>query len=79
KHSITLAGTNHGTTMMGLSAFPVWQFPTLARDLSAILSSAAIQQLVGSPMVRYINSLPDSMPGVRYTAIATKHDMTSTP
>lgn len=79
QHSITLAGTNHGTTMMGLSTFPVWDYPTLANGLSAILSSAAIQQLVGSPMVRYINSLPDTMPGVRYTALATKFDTTSTP
>lgn len=79
QHSITLAGTNHGTTMMGFSTFPVWDNPALATSLSAVLSSAAMQQLVGSPMVRYINSLPDTMPGVRYTALATKYDTTSTP
>lgn len=77
--TLTQARKAAGVTMMGLSTFPVWDNPTLATSLSAVLSSAALQQLVGSPMVRYINSLPDTMPGVRYTALATKHDTTSTP
>lgn len=77
---VTLGGTNHGTTMMGISdLLPVWEAPTVANMASVLLSQAAMGQLVGSPVQKYIESLPETMPGVKYTIITTKDDNTSTP
>lgn len=77
---VTLGGTNHGTTMMGITnILPVWNAPTVAKRAGVLLSQAAMGQLVGSPVQKYIESLPETMPGVKYTVITTKDDTTSTP
>lgn len=78
--SITLGGTNHGTDMMGIAtAIPLWSSPVLATGVSLLISDAAAGQLIGSPTQRYIDSLPETMPGVSYTVITTEDDRTSTP
>ncbi len=47
---VTLGGTNHGTTMMGITDFlPVWNVPTVANAAGVLLSQAAMGQLIGSP------------------------------
>lgn len=77
---VTLGGTNHGTDMMGIAQLvPVWNYPWLAASAGVLLSKAAMGQLVGSPMHRYIESLPETMPSVKYTVITTKDDNVSTP
>ncbi|MGI5336502.1 esterase/lipase family protein [Streptomyces sp. CA-181903] len=67
---VGLGPSNHGTTVLGLS--------TLARYVPAttvLLHHPALrQQLAGSAFLRELNRGGDTVPGVRYTVIATRFD-----
>jgi triacylglycerol lipase len=74
---ITLAGTNHGTTVSGLA-----YLSALMRELGESAddaNTAARQQETGSSLVRQLNAGSDTEPGIAYTAIATRYDIVSTP
>ncbi|MFD6158724.1 esterase/lipase family protein [Nocardia sp. NPDC060256] len=80
-HLISLAGTNHGSTMRGVAG----RIPSGSADsafsagLTEIAGTAAAQQLVGSDFLRGINAAGDTDPGISYTVIASTHDDASTP
>ncbi len=71
---IGLAPSNHGTTVLGLSAIP-----GVPDALRLGLGTAIRQQIVGSDFLRRLNSGGDTVPGVRYTVIETRYDEVVTP
>ncbi|MEU2246170.1 alpha/beta fold hydrolase [Streptomyces sp. NPDC019224] len=74
---IGLAPDNHGTTLLGLTELLPY-FPGAAYLLEAGTPSLA-DQVAGSPFITKLNSRPDTVPGVRYTVIATRYDEVVTP
>ncbi len=75
---ITLVGTNHGTTISGLSNLAAGN-PVAGDAVAAVFSTAVRQQLVGSPFMTELNAGGDTQPGVHYTAVGDRVDMVSTP
>ncbi|MGX1770669.1 esterase/lipase family protein [Nocardia brasiliensis] len=79
-HLVSLAGTNHGSTMRGVATqLPpgvAAAFPTVLTPVAGI---AAAQQLVGSDFLRTLNADGDTEPGIDYTVIASTRDDASTP
>ena len=77
KTVVTYAGTNHGTTLSGMS--------TLGSELNLfgvvanLAGPAATDQVVGSDYVTALNAGGDTFPGIDYTVLTTKHDEVSTP
>jgi triacylglycerol lipase len=81
-HIVGLAATSHGSTEFGISDLFVAMDKTwsgFAQLFDAVDGPAARQQLVGSEFVTKLTSVPDTVPGVKYTMIATKYDNTVTP
>ncbi|WP_433659137.1 esterase/lipase family protein [Nocardia sp. CA-128927] len=80
-HLISLAGTNHGSSMRGVAGRLPSGSATSAfsAGLTEIAGIAAAQQLVGSDFLRDINAAGDTDPGITYTVIASTHDDASTP
>jgi triacylglycerol esterase/lipase EstA (alpha/beta hydrolase family) len=74
---IALAPSNHGTTVGGMTAL-AQEFPG-APELMNVACPAAAQQIAGSDFLIELNEGGDTVPGVRYTVIATKYDLTVTP
>ncbi|MFJ4857954.1 MULTISPECIES: esterase/lipase family protein [unclassified Streptomyces] len=74
---IGLAPDNHGTTLLGLTKLLPY-FPGAAYLLNTGTPGLA-DQVAGSPFVTKLNSLPDTVPGVHYTVIATRYDEVVTP
>lgn len=74
---IGLAPDNHGTTLLGLTKLLPY-FPGAEYLLNAGTPGLA-DQVAGSPFVTKLNSLPDTVPGVHYTVIATQYDEVVTP
>lgn len=75
-HLIAIAPPNHGTTVQGLAHVvrAAGLEPALMRTFPAIP-----QQLAGSAFLTGLNADGDTVPGVRYTVIATRHDRLVTP
>lgn len=71
---VALSPPNHGTTVDGLAALP--GVPEL---LALGLGSSVTDQIVGSPFLRQLNAGGDTVPGVRYTVVATSYDEVVTP
>lgn len=74
---VGIAPNNHGTTLSGLTNLLPY-FPG-AEDLLSTATPALAQQVVGSEFMTKLNAGGDTVPGVRYTVIATKYDEVVTP
>lgn len=74
---VGVAPNNHGTTLAGLTNLLPY-FPG-AEDLLSTATPALAQQVVGSEFMTKLNAGGDTVPGVRYTVIATKYDEVVTP
>ncbi|GHH18343.1 esterase/lipase family protein [Streptomyces lanatus] len=74
---VGIAPNNHGTTLSGLANLLPY-FPG-AEDLLSTATPALAQQVVGSEFMTRLNAGGDTVPGVRYTVIATKYDEVVTP
>lgn len=79
---VSLAGSYHGTTVFGIA--------TMIRDLQEagvgdaetsryLLGTSTGQQIAGSDFLRDLDSHGDTVPGVRYLAVATRYDEVVTP
>ncbi|MEU6994296.1 alpha/beta fold hydrolase [Streptomyces sp. NPDC046465] len=74
---IGLAPDNHGTTLLGLTKLLPY-FPGI-EDLLTMNTPGLADQVAGSPFLTKLNAGGDTVPGVRYTVIATKYDEVVTP
>ncbi|WP_344023872.1 esterase/lipase family protein [Streptomyces luteireticuli] len=74
---VGLAPSNHGTTLSGLQRL-LDAIPGGRRILGTV-SAGSEDQLVGSEFIKRLNSVPDTVPGVRYTTIVTRYDEVVTP
>lgn len=74
---VGIAPSNHGTTLNGLTRL-LDRFPG-ARDLLTTATPALADQVAGSAFLTRLNAGGDTVPGVRYTVIATKYDEVVTP
>lgn len=79
---VTLGATNHGTTLSGLgnlNRFIGRLGPDLDPGLDYLVGEAGTQQQYGSPLLTRLNADGDTLPGIDYTAVATKYDEVTTP
>jgi triacylglycerol esterase/lipase EstA (alpha/beta hydrolase family) len=74
---VGLAPSNHGTTLDGLTTL-MNEIPGAA-DAVHDVAPALTDQVVGSPFLQKLNAGGDTVPGVRYTVIATIYDEVVTP
>ncbi len=82
---VGLAPDNHGTTVDGLlnlanaftQAFPA--FGAFVYDIVGAAAPGALDQKFDSPFIQKLTSLPDTVPGVSYTVIASHYDQVVTP
>jgi triacylglycerol esterase/lipase EstA (alpha/beta hydrolase family) len=74
---VGIAPNNHGTTLNGLANLLPY-FPGLG-DLLSTATPALADQAPGSAFLTKLNAGGDTVPGVRYTVIATKYDEVVTP
>ncbi|MFF8595459.1 esterase/lipase family protein [Streptomyces sp. NPDC015220] len=74
---VGIAPDNHGTTLDGLANLLPY-FPGASGLLSAATPGLA-DQVAGSAFLTKLNAGGDTVPGVRYTVIATKYDEVVTP
>jgi triacylglycerol esterase/lipase EstA (alpha/beta hydrolase family) len=74
---VGIAPDNHGTDLDGLTNLLPY-FPG-AEDLLKATTPGLADQIAGSAFLTELNAGGDTVPGVRYTVIATKHDEVVTP
>ncbi|WP_432138529.1 MULTISPECIES: alpha/beta fold hydrolase [unclassified Streptomyces] len=74
---VGIAPSNHGTTLSGLTKLLPY-FPG-AEDLLSAATPALAQQITGSDFLTRLNAGGDTVPGVRYTVIASRYDEVVTP
>ncbi|AXE84820.1 alpha/beta fold hydrolase [Streptomyces sp. Go-475] len=74
---VGIAPTNHGTDLGGFTRLLPY-FPGAA-DLLSKNTPALTDQVAGSDFLKKLNTGGDTVPGVRYTVIATKYDEVVTP
>ncbi len=74
---VGLAPDNHGTTLDGLESI-IQYFPA-AKDLVGTITPGLTDQLAGSAFLQKLNAGGDTVPGVKYTVIATDTDEVVTP
>ncbi|MCG7207637.1 esterase/lipase family protein [Streptomyces arenae] len=74
---VGLAPDNHGATLSGLTNLLPY-FPG-ASDLIKATTPGLADQIPGSAFLTKLNAGGDTVPGVRYTVIATKYDEVATP
>ncbi|GGX27438.1 esterase/lipase family protein [Streptomyces noursei] len=73
---VGLAPDNHGTDLYGLATLV--DIAPIKQTLHT-LTPGLIQQKAGSPLLRRLNAGGDTLPGIRYTVIATRYDEVVTP
>ncbi|PZH12432.1 lipase, partial [Streptomyces sp. NTH33] len=74
---VGIAPSNHGTNLNGLTNLLPY-FPGAANLLKATTPALA-DQVVGSAFLTKLNEGGDTVPGVRYTVLATQYDEVVTP
>ncbi|KAB1150488.1 alpha/beta fold hydrolase [Streptomyces luteolifulvus] len=74
---VGIAPSNHGTTLNGFTKLLPY-FPG-AEDLLTTATPALADQVAGSAFLTKLNEGGDTVPGVRYTVLATKYDEVVTP
>ncbi|MEV0175968.1 alpha/beta fold hydrolase [Streptomyces sp. NPDC050803] len=74
---VGIAPDNHGTNLSGLTHLLPY-FPG-AEDLLSTATPGLADQIAGSAFLTKLNEGGDTVPGVRYTVIATKYDQVVTP
>ncbi|MGW3509217.1 esterase/lipase family protein [Streptomyces sp. NPDC000994] len=74
---VGIAPDNHGATLSGLTNLLPY-FPG-ASDLLKTATPGLADQIAGSAFLAKLNEGGDTVPGVRYTVIATKYDEVATP
>ncbi|PAZ16098.1 lipase [Streptomyces sp. SA15] len=74
---VGIAPSNHGTTLNSLTQLLDY-FPG-AGDLLSANTPALADQVAGSAFLTKLNEGGDTVPGVRYTVLATKYDEVVTP
>ncbi|WP_329470131.1 alpha/beta fold hydrolase [Streptomyces sp. NBC_01723] len=74
---VGIAPSNHGTTLLGLTNLLPY-FPGVG-DLLDENTPALADQVAGSDVLTKLNAGGDTVPGVRYTVLATKYDEVVTP
>lgn len=74
---VGIAPDNHGTTLSGITNLLPY-FPGI-QDLLTTNTPALADQVVGSPFLAKLNEGGDTVPGVKYTVLATKYDEVVTP
>ncbi|MFJ8078731.1 esterase/lipase family protein [Streptomyces sp. NPDC096176] len=74
---VGIAPSNHGTTLNGFTKLLPY-FPGAA-DLLGTHTPALADQVAGSAFLTELNAGGDTVPGVRYTVIATRYDEVVTP
>ncbi|MEU3063645.1 alpha/beta fold hydrolase [Streptomyces subrutilus] len=74
---VGLAPDNHGTTLLGLTELLPY-FPG-AEDLLSAATPGLADQIAGSAFQNKLNAGGDTVPGVKYTVIATRYDEVVTP
>ncbi|MEV5320064.1 alpha/beta fold hydrolase [Streptomyces sp. NPDC052687] len=74
---VGIAPDNHGTTLAGLTQLLPY-FPG-AEDLLSTATPALADQIAGSAFLTRLNAGGDTVPGVRYTVLATKYEQVVTP
>ncbi|MGV9411001.1 esterase/lipase family protein [Nocardia sp. NPDC003693] len=79
---ISFGATNHGTSLMGIAALGR-AINNLGLDIlgfyQPLLGQSNIQQVVGSSFYSRLNATGDTVPGVEYTVVGTRHDEVSNP
>lgn len=74
---VGIAPNNHGTTLSGLTK--LLDIVPGARDIIDGTAPGLTDQAVGSDFMKKLNEGGDTVPGVRYTVIATRYDEVVTP
>ncbi|MEU3507371.1 alpha/beta fold hydrolase [Streptomyces longwoodensis] len=74
---VGIAPDNHGTTLSGLTNLLPY-FPG-AEDLLKATTPGLADQIIGSAFLTKLNAGGDTVPGVRYTVIASQYDEVVTP
>ncbi|MGW1071261.1 esterase/lipase family protein [Streptomyces sp. NPDC002537] len=74
---VGIAPSNHGTTASGLSR--LIDIVPGARKVVSLAMPGVEDQLVGSEFMKKLNAGGDTVPGVKYTVLATKYDEVVTP
>ncbi|AZK93366.1 MULTISPECIES: esterase/lipase family protein [Streptomyces] len=74
---IGIAPSNRGTDLLGLTRL-LRYFPG-AEEAIGTTAPALTDQIAGSPFLTRLNAGGDTVPGVRYTVIATRYDQVVTP
>ncbi|MGV9454276.1 esterase/lipase family protein [Streptomyces sp. NPDC003635] len=74
---VGIAPDNHGTNLSGLTNLLPY-FPG-AEDLLSTATPGLADQIVGSAFLTKLNAGGDTVPGVKYTVLATKYDQVVTP
>jgi triacylglycerol esterase/lipase EstA (alpha/beta hydrolase family) len=74
---VGLSPSNHGTTVDGIGLLARF-FPG-GEQFTGALCPACEEQIVGSAFLTELNSGGDTVPGVEYTVIQTRHDQVVTP
>lgn len=79
---VTLGATNHGTTFGAVQLVGAiaerFGVPVVSL-MNAVVGQSYVQQMVGSPFLRELNSDGDTVPGVEYTVVASRNDTVSSP